>query len=294
MDVIVRVAALPAAGETVLGEDAVLRPGGKGANQAVAAALGGADVTFAGSVGDDAHAASIRTALVAAGVNDELLQTTHDRSTGIALVLVTPDGENAIAVSPGANHAFQPGDVPRLRERLAAGDVLLLQMELRPDVVARGVDLAADSGAVVVLNLAPAAALARSVLDRVAVLVVNRSEAEFLIGHELIDDSALQAAAAELRELGPASVVLTAGAGGAVVSDVDGQQYVPALEVDAVDTAGAGDAFVGVLAAELSRGRSLRTAVTAATAAAAVAVQTHGAQLTSSSFRRKDDQASGD
>ena len=283
-DVILRVGALPAPGETVLGEDAVLRPGGKGANQAVAAALAGTSVLFAGSVGDDAHGASIRAALIAAGVNDDLLRTAHGRSSGLAIVLVTPDGENAIAVSPGANHALDVGAVQPILEELQASDVLLMQMELPLDVVARGVEIAGDIGATVVLNLAPAAAVGRAVLGGVAVLVVNRSEGEFLLGYQLPDPSALRAGVADLRKLGPAAAVLTAGGGGAYVSDDDGVVHVPAIEVNAVDTAGAGDAFVGVLAAEISRGRSLRTAVDAAVRAGAIAVQLHGAQLTSLSL----------
>ncbi len=293
IDVILGVGAFPAAGETVLGGDAVLHPGGKGANQAVAAALAGASVLFAGCVGDDVHGASVRAALAAAGVNDDLLRTARGRSTGLAFVLVRPDGENAIAVSPGANHALDAGDVEPLRAELNTSDVLLMQMELPPDVVVAGVDIARDTGASVVLNLAPATAVASAVLRGVAVLVVNQSEAEFLLGYDLPDPSALRAGVAELRKLGPAAAVLTAGAGGAFVGDADGVLHVSAVAVDVVDTSGAGDAFAGVLAAHLSRGIPLRTAVHAATEAGAVAVQSHGAQLRSLDLEHVDEQVGG-
>ncbi len=293
IDVILGVGAFPAAGETVLGDDALLHPGGKGANQAVAAALAGASVLFAGCVGDDVHGASVRAALVAADVNDDLLRTAQGHSTGLAFVLVTPDGENAIAVSPGANHALDAGDVEPLSAELETSDVLLMQMELPLDVVARGVEVAGDTGASVVLNLAPAAAVGSAVLQGVAVLVVNQSEAEFLLGYQPPDQFALRAGVAELRKLGPAAAVLTAGAGGAFIGDADGVLHVSALDVDVLDTSGAGDAFVGVLAAHLSRGIPLRTAVYAASEAGAVAVQSSGAQLSSLVLEPVDERLDG-
>jgi ribokinase len=279
VDTILRVPTLPGPGETVLGQEALLRPGGKGANQAVAAALSGVPVSIAGRVGEDAHAESVRAALVDVGVDVRLLRTASGHSTGLAVVLVTPDGENAIAVSPGANHALTPGDVDSLRPHFRRADVVLLQLELRRDVVSAAVDLATDVGTPVVLNLAPPTELSRSVLERVQVLVVNQSEAEFLLGQELSDHDACRRYVPALRELGPAAVVLTAGGEGAFLCDAEGVLHVPAIDVPVVDTAGAGDAFVGVLAGELSRGRSLRAAVATATRAAAVAVQSAGAQL---------------
>jgi ribokinase len=279
MDIILRVSSLPRAGQTVMGEDAALQPGGKGANQAVAAALAGAPVWLAGCLGDDRHAVAIREALVGAGVRTGFLRTAPGRSSGQAVVLVTPDGENAIAVSPGANHAVTVEDVEALLAELRPGDVLLLQLELPVAVVERAIRAAADLRVRVILNLAPAGALPREVLRRVDVLVVNRSEAEYLLDAELSHERELPAAVGALCDLGPATVVLTAGGAGALFGDGDGVQHLPALPVEVVDTAGAGDAFVGVLAAELSRGRDLASAVRAATVAGAAAVGSHGAQL---------------
>jgi ribokinase len=280
MDLILRVSSLPRAGQTVLGEDAALRPGGKGANQAVAAALAGAQVWMAGCLGDDEHAGAIGDALARAGVLTHLLRTAPGRASGHAVVLVTPDGENAIAVSPGANSAVTVQDVDALMGHVRPGDVLLLQLELPVTVVERAIVEAAALDVRVILNLAPAGHLDREVLQRVDVLVVNRSEAEYLLGTALADERELFDAVRTMRDLGPATVVLTAGGAGALFGDAYGVRHVPALSVEVVDTAGAGDAFVGVLAAELSRGRDLGPAVEAATAAGATAVGSPGAQLT--------------
>ncbi len=280
MDVVMPVSALPRSGETVLGEDVVLRPGGKGANQAVAAALADARVAIAGCVGDDDYGTTTREALVQAGVDVTLLRATTHRRTGLAVVLVAPDGENAIAVASGANHALVPADVDQWASAIRGAGVLLMQMELPIDVVVRAIDIAADAGTAVVLNLAPAVDVPRAVLERIAVLVVNRAEATYLLGEDLPDLERLRCAADRLRGLGPGAVVVTAGGEGAVFADAGGVVHLPAAPVDVVDTSGAGDAFVGVLAAAVSGGRTLADAVTEASEAGAVAVQSRGARLT--------------
>jgi ribokinase len=279
-DLVLRVAALPAGGETVLGEDAGTSPGGKGGNQAVAAALAGAEVAMAGRVGRDDRASTVLAALQGVGVDSSQVTVT-DRSTGLAVVLVTDDGENAIVVAPGANHALGATEVDDLRDSIAGAGLLLLQLELPVDVVARAALVAAEVGTPVVLNLAPAAEVPAEVLARLAVLVVNRSEAEFLVGEPVPDRAAVRRAAELLRARGPRAVVVTAGADGAVVADAEGTTDLEATPARVVDTTGAGDAFVGVLAARLTQGRTLRQALVDAGTAAAVAVQVHGARLTS-------------
>ncbi len=281
MDMVLRVRALPAAGETVLAQDAILRGGGKGANQAVAAALAGAPVRLAGCVGDDANGARVRETLERAGVGLGLLQEATASTTGLAVVLVAADGENAIAVSPGANHALTPGDVEALRPEVRRADVVLMQMELPVEVVLRAADVAADVATRVVLNLAPATQVPASLLAMVDVLVVNRTEAAHLLGDAPAGRDGLLRAAEELRSRGPAAVVITDGAEGAVVADGASTTHRPAARADeVVDTSGAGDAFVGVLAAGLSRGAGLLEAVGPALAAGAVAVGVQGPQLT--------------
>ncbi len=280
MDMVLRVDALPAAGETVLAQDAVLVAGGKGANQAVAAALAGASVRLAGRVGDDGHAARVRETLERAGVGLDLLQEVAG-ATGLAVVLVAADGENAIAVSPGANHALTAGDVDRLRADVRRADVVLMQMELPVEVVLRAAEVAAEEGTRVVLNLAPAAEVPDSLLAAVDVLVVNRTEAGHLLGRAPVDRDELLRAAGDLRARGPAAVVITDGADGVVVADEVSTAHRPAASAgEVVDTSGAGDAFVGVLAAALSGGAGLVEAVGPALAAGAAAVGVEGAQLT--------------
>lgn len=279
MDLTLRVATLPRPGETVLSAATELRPGGKGANQAVACALAGSSVQMAGRTGDDAHGATIRSALARAGVDVERLTAVADEPTGMAVVIVDAAGENMIAVSPGANHVIAPAEVEELLSGLHDVAVLLMQLELPAPVVVRAIEWAGAAGARVILNLAPAAELPTGALAGVDVLVVNRSEAEFLLGRPLAGLTALGPAAHDLRGLGPRAVVITLGEDGAVFHEGDGAVHVPAAPVDAVDTVGAGDAFVGVLAARLSLDEGLAAAVRAATLAAAQAVRTPGAQL---------------
>jgi ribokinase len=273
LDLVMRLDSLPTAGQTVLGDDAVLRPGGKGANQAVAAALAGADVSMAGRVGDDESASTVRAALATAGVDIEHLRTASGRGTGQAVVLVTRDGENAIVVSPGANHAIQPDDVEDLRDLVGRSVMVLMQLELPVEVVARAAEIAAEVDTPVVLNLAPASDVPEELLAQLAILVVNRSEAEHLVGEPLPDVDALHRAATRLRSRGPKAVIITA-------FGPRDRSRVAARRVDVVDTSGAGDAFVGVLAARVTQGRSLAEALADATVAAAAAVQVDGAQLT--------------
>jgi ribokinase len=278
MDLILRVDALPAPGETVLGGDTVFRPGGKGANQAVAAARAGALVGFVGCVGDDADGIAIRDDLARAGVNTDLLFTLEDRRTGMAVVLVGPSGENQIAVSPGANHGLAVADVDRARAMIDGAAVLLLQLEVPPEVVRRAVQVASESGTTVVLNLSPAVAVDGDTLAKVDVLVVNRGEAAFLLESAAGADIALGDIADRLRDLGPAAVVVTAGSAGAACATAGAIVPIEPVAVAVVDTTGAGDAFAGTLATELSRGTDLVTAVRRANLAGAAAVQRPGAR----------------
>ena len=281
VDLVLPVAHIPTEGETVLGGDAVFTPGGKGGNQAVAAALAGAEVSLAGRVGEDAHAEDVRRSLRTAGVDVTHLQTVPGSTTGLAVVLVARDGENAIAVASGANHRLGPDDVERLRRRIGQARLMLLQMELPADVVVRACRVAAEVGTPVVLNLAPPARLPPEVLEGLAVLVVNRSEAGYLMGRHLSGADDLRRAAVSLQAGGPRTVVVTAGAEGAFVAHDGAVSRVPAQRVDVVDTSGAGDAFVGVLAARLTQGVELTRALVDASGAAAAAVRVHGARLTS-------------
>jgi ribokinase len=271
MDLVVTADRVPALGETVPGREFVQGPGGKGANQALAAARAGARVRMLGAVGDDAFGAAVRSVLRADGVDTEGLRTVPG-STGTAHVTVDGAGANSIVVVPGANGTVRALDDAH-RAVIADSDTLLLQLELPSGVVAEAASWARGHGTRVVLTPAPVAPLPGTLLGDVDVLVPNEHEAAGLAG-----PAEPGAVARELRARGPSVVVVTLGAQGCVVAGEDGSTTrVGAPAVTAVDTTAAGDTFVGYLAAALGGGRPLHEAVRWATAAAALSVQRVGA-----------------
>ncbi|GAB3157837.1 ribokinase [Amycolatopsis stemonae] len=263
VDLAVDVARPPKAGETVLGGRLRRSPGGKGANQAVAAAVaGGADTSFLGALGEDEAADLVLVSLGGAGVRTDLVERA-DAPTGTAFVTVSPDGENAIVVAPGANDHVRIG--PAQAERIARADVVLAQLEIPLDVVAAAA--AARRGARMVLNAAPSRELPDSLWEVVDLLVVNEHEAADLAGEP-----------EKLLKRVPALVV-TLGGEGCVVLQRDREPVrIPGIPVDVVDTTGAGDTFCGVLAAALAQGDDLPVAARRASAAGALAVTRPGAQ----------------
>ncbi len=265
-------------GETVT--DAVLSThnGGKGANQAAAAALLGASVVFLGRVGDDGFGGPLVRALRAKGVDTALVQEVEGASTGTAFVTVTADGENAITVAPGANRRLGPGDVEDAREAIGEARVLVIQMEVPRETVRRAVEVAGEEGTRVVLNLAPPFGVPREVLEGLDPLVVNEHEAAFLLGHPVEGIKGALDVAPDLLALGPRSAVVTVGADGAVYTEGETVRHVPAPRAEVVDTTGAGDAFVGALAFRVARGDALKEAVSYAVRAGAAAVTKEGAQ----------------
>jgi len=271
VDLVVPVPRHPGGGETVLGGTLTRHPGGKGANQAVAAArAGGADTTFLGALGEDESADLLRASLEGAGVRTDLLARVAE-PTGTALITVSPDGENAIVVAPGANSLVTVG--PEQAERLAAADVVLAQLEIPVEAVAAAA-AARRPGALLVLNAAPSRDLPADLWPAVDVLVVNEHEAADLAG-EAAEPAAL---ARLLLERVPA-VVVTLGGAGSLVAERGGEPVaVPAFPVEPVDTTGAGDTFCGVLAASLAQGAPLVDAARLAAAAGALATTAPGAQ----------------
>lgn len=278
VDLVVDVPRHPAGGETILGGDLRRNPGGKGANQAVAASRsGGADTSFVGALGRDEAATLLRRSLEDAGVRTDAAQDV-DAPTGTALITVAPDGENAIVVAPGANAHLEVGD--RQAERIATADVVLAQLEVPLDVV-RAASRARRPGALLVLNAAPSRELPDDVWAGVDVLVVNEHEAADLTGGRDASGDARQAPeqlAAVLLERVPA-VVITLGGEGSVAARRGAEPVrVPGVRVDVVDTTGAGDTYCGVLAAALARGVPIADAARLAGAAGALAVTRPGAQ----------------
>jgi ribokinase len=276
-DLVVPVGHRPGAGETVLGGDLVVQPGGKGANQAVAAARLGARVAFAGCLGVDGYGDLLLSSLIRAGVDVTDVCRLDGVPTGVALISLTPDGDNAIIVSAGANAHVTKGDVQRAMRCGGRGtpQVVALQLELPLPVVEHAALVAAAAGARVVLNLAPPATLAADVLAVCDPLVLNAHEAGLLLGRaEPAGPDAIDA----LFVLGPRSVVLTLGAAGAVVADADGTIALAAPAVIPVDTTGAGDALTGALAWRLVEGDTLPDAVRFAVRVASTATLRPGAQ----------------
>jgi ribokinase len=250
MDLVVRAPRIPKPGETVLGGAYRTFPGGKGANQAVAAARmlgGGGKVAFVGSVGDDPHGIKIKAALEPEGIDLSRLMTRPGEATGLALITVAEGGENTIVVAPGANALLTAADVEASKEIIENSDVLLMQLEVATVAVAAGAKLAREAGKAVILNAAPARQLAPDLLKQVDVLVVNRSEAAILLAMDPTVDPARLAL--RLPELGVPTVLLTQGALGAILAHKGRPRRIPSPTVQPLDTVGAGDAFCGALAA---------------------------------------------
>jgi ribokinase len=271
LDLIFSLPAIPRPGETVLGPSTRIEPGGKGANQAVAAGRDGATVVMAGSVGRDALADGALELLRTAGVNLDRVQAV-DASTGCAAIAVDPAGNNAIAVGSGANLATRHIQVEDAL--LGPAATLVLQMEVPAGETAALIARARTAGVRIVLNLAPAAALPEAALRTVDVLVVNETEGAWLADHLGCDG----AATALCHRLGGPAVVLTRGSEGAHVASREGNWHEPAVPIQAVDTTAAGDCFAGVLAHRLDRGESLRAAVRRASRAAALCCTRKGSQ----------------
>lgn len=278
-DLVIHVDHRPAGGETVLGSDLVVMPGGKGANQAVAAGRLGGSVGFVGCVGQDDNGALLRESLTSAGVDTAGLATVP-AATGSAVIVLTPDAENSIIVSPGANALVSPEAVDRAVE-WATTTLVVVQLEVPLATVAHVARRALEHSTRLILNAAPAAVLDPLTLSAADPLVVNESEAATLLAARPPDDPADVARA--LLDLGPRAVVLTLGSEGSVwCARADGGSVTsgrrPALQVRPLDTTGAGDAYVGALAVALAGGSDLPEAVERANAVAAVAVTRLGAQ----------------
>jgi ribokinase len=276
IDLVVEVARLPVAGETVLGGTFRTAGGGKGANQAVAAARLGARVDLVACIGQDVNGRHLRAALRAERVGLRDVRRVA-QATGVAVILVERGGQNVIAVASGANASLTPLDVQNAEGRLAQADTVVAQLEVPLDAVAAAASVARRTGAIFVLNGAPARPDLDEVLRLVDVLVVNETELGIFTGSRAARGEEV-VAAQELLRCGPRAVVVTLGARGAVLVEATGTTAVPAFAVHAVDTTAAGDAFVGALAARLHGVEALAEAARYASAAAALACTRPGAQ----------------
>lgn len=272
-DLVAYLERMPRPGETVHGDRFATSAGGKGSNQAVAAARLGAEVTFIGRVGKDVFANLAYEIWDAEGINRDFVSTDADYATGVAPILVDSSGENMIVVVLGANSRLTAADIDAARERIAAADVLVTQLEINLDMAQYALETAKQLGVATILNPAPAAAIPQSLIDLADYLTPNETELETLAG--LAGDFA--AAARGLLTRDGQTAVVTLGAQGAQIVSGAASAIVPTYAVDVVDTTGAGDAFNAGLAVALAEGKALEEAVRFANAAAALSVTKPGA-----------------
>jgi ribokinase len=278
MDLVVQVPHIPRPGETVPGGNLARFPGGKGANQAVAACRLGASVAMVGQVGQDAFGRELLDTLEAAGVGTDGVRRVAGVSTGVALISVGSDGQNAIVVAPGANMAWDEASMAGVGQAVADCKILVLNLEVPPPVIARAVRAARRGGARVILNPAPHRSGDESCFGDLDLLVPNQVEAALFAGVEPEEVTDWASVGRRLRRLGPSAVIVTLGGEGSVIVTADGTTPVPGFSVSVVDTTAAGDAFVGGLAAALLQDAELPEAVRFANACGAMAVTRAGAQ----------------
>ena len=277
-DMVVRCDRLPRPGETVLGGEFMMNPGGKGANQAVAVARLDGEAVFVGKVGDDVFGRQTRIQLDSEGIDTSSLSTAENCASGVALINVDAAGENSITVASGANGRLSPADIDAAADVIAGASILLMQLEVPVETVTYAARLAKNSGVTVVLNPAPAPAtpLPVDLLENVDILIPNRTELEMLSGCDC-SESVTDAVAA-MSDIGVGALVVTLGSKGALICRDGQSRLVPAFKVKPVDTTAAGDTFCGALCVALAEGRTLDEAVIFGNRAASITVTRAGAQ----------------
>jgi ribokinase len=279
-DMIIKMERIPRPGETIVGGDFFSAAGGKGANQAVAAARAGGQVTLVARVGRDILGEQALAGFVREGINAGHVVRDPAAPSGVALIFVGGDGENSIAVAPGANNKLSPDDVKSAQGAFSAADILVLQLEMPLETVEAAAQLAQRAGLRVILNPAPAPKepLPARLLQDISILTPNETEAELLTGIKVDSAESAAKAAAKLLAQGVGAVIVTLGAKGAYVASAAGGKLIPGFKVEAVDTTAAGDTFNGALAVALAEGQAFDQAVRFAHAAAAISVTRLGAQ----------------
>lgn len=285
-DMVISMERLPLPGETLLGGRFFMNSGGKGANQAVAAARLGGKVTFVAKVGNDPFGVRSVDQYRAEGIDTRHVMVDKEHPSGVALILVDARGENSIAVASGANAHLTPQDIDRAQRVVEEGDIVLMQLETPMETVEHAALIAHRAGKRVVLNPAPAHPLTESLMRCLYMLIANETEAEYISGIQITDMDSVARAADIICHKGVENVVITLGSKGAFIRERGAYHQVKALRVKAIDATAAGDTFCGAVCVALAEGRGITEAVEFANRAAAITVTRMGAQ-SSLPYRRE-------
>jgi len=285
-DMVVKTAKRPAPGETVLGKEFLMNPGGKGANQAVAAARLGGEVTFITKTGNDIFGRQALQIFKKEKLNTRYIAVDKNRPSGVALITVDDAGENSIVVAPGANAFLLPEDVEKAKKVILSSAILLLQLEIPVETVLYAAQMASKAGVKVILNPAPAQPLPETLYSSLYLISPNETETEILTGIRVDNITAAQEAGRIFLQRGVQHVIITMGSRGAFLFNRDESKLIPARKVQPVDTTAAGDVFNGALCVALAEGKSLAEAVNFGNKAAAISVTRMGAQA-SAPYRKE-------
>ena len=277
-DMVIKADKFPLPGETILGGKFFMFPGGKGANQAVAASRLKGKVIFIVKVGNDIFGKQALHQFSKEGINTDFIVTDQNQPSGVALITIDSKGENTIVVAQGANGTLSSEDVQKAEKEFERADIVLMQLEIPIDTVIHAAKLATLRGKKVILNPAPARHLPDDLLNKLFIITPNESETETLLGIKISDMNSIQSAARKLHEKGVTNVVITLGAEGAYLYNTQGGRHITTAKVETVDTTAAGDVFNGALAVAISENKTLDQAVEFANRAAAISVTRMGAQ----------------
>ena len=277
-DMVIKADRLPVPGETILGGTFFMNPGGKGANQAVAAARMGGSVTLISKTGNDVFGKQSVMLYNAENIKTDYVFSDPKQPSGVAMITVDSNGENCIVVASGANASLSPADIDKARKEIESSDLVLMQLEIPVETVEYVAEMANRKGIPVILNPAPARTLPEALLKNLYIIIPNKSEAEILSGIKVTDQESARKAAAIISAKGVDIVVITLGSQGALIKEKEEYHFVEAFKVDTIDTTAAGDTFCGSVCVGLSEGKSISEAVEMAARAAALTVTRMGAQ----------------